>query len=373
MLTNFTLFFSFYLLTPLLPLYLSETFAASKDTIGLVLSGYTVMALAARILSGHIVDSYPRKRVLLWFLMANFILFGGYLAAGTLLWFTLVRTLHGATFGASTVANSTMAIDVLPASRRNEGIGYYGLSNNLGSALAPTVGILVYKHTHHFELLFLLAFITAAIGYLASRRITTPPQPQTTAQRRFSLRTVFLTQGWYIALLIAHFGFCWGLLSNYLAIYGKEHLGVTSGTGTYFLILSICLILSRLHGNRSLRQGRLIHNAAIGTVLSTIGYVLFIAWPSMAGYYASAVFIGLGNGHIWPAFQNLIISLAPSHQRGTANSTILTAWDLGMGLGILLGGIAAEHWGYDTAFWLMAATHILALLLFAIRHRSIGA
>ncbi|MBS7347808.1 MAG: MFS transporter, partial [Muribaculaceae bacterium] len=40
MFCNFMLFFSFYLLTPLLPIYLSEQFHTNKDTIGMVLSGY---------------------------------------------------------------------------------------------------------------------------------------------------------------------------------------------------------------------------------------------------------------------------------------------------------------------------------------------
>ena len=46
---NFMIFFSFMLLTPLLPIYLHEQFAADKDTIGLVLFGYAVMALVARL------------------------------------------------------------------------------------------------------------------------------------------------------------------------------------------------------------------------------------------------------------------------------------------------------------------------------------
>ena len=37
MIANFTLSFAFYLLTPLLPLYLSEHFGATKDLIGFVL------------------------------------------------------------------------------------------------------------------------------------------------------------------------------------------------------------------------------------------------------------------------------------------------------------------------------------------------
>ena len=123
MITNFSLFFSFYLLTPLLPLYLSETFGTTKDTIGLVLSGYTLLALIMRPFSGFMVDSFPRKKVLLVCLCVYSIIFTSYLAAGSLVLFAIFRTIHGGPFGASTVANNTVAIDVLPSSRRSEGIG----------------------------------------------------------------------------------------------------------------------------------------------------------------------------------------------------------------------------------------------------------
>ena len=131
MCSNFLLFFAFYILTPLLPLYLDAQFGASKHTIGVVLSGYVVATLLVRPFSGFIVDTFNRKKVLMICFFTFFICFAGYIGAGTLLMFALVRTLHGLPFGAATVANSTVAIDVLPSSRRNEGIGYYGLSNNL--------------------------------------------------------------------------------------------------------------------------------------------------------------------------------------------------------------------------------------------------
>ena len=364
MFTNFTLFFSLYLLTPLLPLYLSDTWEASKDTIGWVLSGYTLVALIMRLFSGYLVDSYPRKTVLLVCLFVYFLFFGGYLMAGGLLWFTLVRTLHGAPFGASTVANSTMAIDVLPSSRRSEGIGYYGLSNNLASALAPTIGITLYQLTHNFDILFWLSFIIAGLGFFTTLSIKVKERAAAENRRPLSWDRFFLLKGWFLALNILFCGFCYGVLSNYLAIYGKEHLGITSGTGAYFMVLSAGLIMSRLQGARSLREGRLVPNAFEGMVLSTIGYIVFIACPNMVGYYGSALLIGLGNGHLWPAFQNMIIVIARKDERGTANSTILTSWDLGMGAGILIGGIVAEHFGYDTAFWMMAAAHVFGLLSF---------
>ena len=82
---NFTTFFSFMLLTPLLPLYLSDTYHADKEMIGFVLSGYTLTTLIIRPFSGYFVDSFPRRTVLLvsFFLFALF--FAGYLAAGSLL------------------------------------------------------------------------------------------------------------------------------------------------------------------------------------------------------------------------------------------------------------------------------------------------
>ena len=89
MVANFTMAFSGYLLTPLLPLYLSEQFGATKDTIGLVLSGYIVAVLLVRPFSGYMADSFPRKKVLLLALALNAVIFGGYIVAGSLLLFFL--------------------------------------------------------------------------------------------------------------------------------------------------------------------------------------------------------------------------------------------------------------------------------------------
>ena len=383
MTANFALFFAFYVLTPLLPLYLSEHFGATKDVIGLVLSGYTVMTLLIRPFSGYVVDSFSRKKVLMLCFGTFSVFFAGYLAASTLLLFMIVRTLHGGPFGALTVSNSTVAIDVLPSSRRTEGIGYYGLSNNLAMALAPTIGIFVYRLTQNFELLFWLALIVACLGWLVDATVKLPVRDIQKNKTKLSLDRFFLTRGWLLGLNMVAFGFCFGVLSNYLAIYGKEVLGITGGTGTYFMLCSVGLILSRLQGGRALRKGRLTHNASEGVVISLIGYTLFILMPTLSqwsmvndqwsmivGYYGSALLIGLGNGHMWPAFQNMTINVAHNNQRGTANSTILISWDIGMGLGILLGGVISENFGYDTAFWTVAAVNAVGTLLFFLATKA---
>lgn len=370
MTTNFLLYFAFYLLTPLLPLYLSETFGATKDTIGIVLSGYTVAALIVRPFCGYVVDSFSRKKVLMLCLSGFAVFFAGYIAAGTILMFAICRTLHGGPFGAVTVANSTCAIDVLPSSRRNEGIGLYGLSNNFAMAIAPSIGIYLHNMVDSYMILFWIAFVVAISAVLIAWTIRLPEKDIIRNKEKLSLDRFFLTRAWLLAINIAMFGFCWGVLSNYLAIYSKEVLSITGGTGTYFALLSMGLFSSRLQGRKALSQGKLTQNAAEGMLISLVGFTLFVAIPHPVAYYLSAILIGLGNGHLYPAFLNMFVHVARHDQRGTANSSILTGWDLGFGIGCLLGGIVAEHFGYTATFWMVAAENAVSVILFFLVSRQ---
>ena len=368
---NFMIFFSFMLLTPLMPSYLSEVFGADKQTIGIVLSGYTLTALMIRSLSGFLVDSFPRRIVLMtsYFLFA--LCFGGYLMAGSLLLFAIVRTLHGAPFGATTVANSTVAIDVLPSSRRAEGIGYYGLSNNIATAISPTVALLLFDRFQSYDMLFWVALLTSLLGLWSTSQVKMRECDIQRDHRPLSLDRFILIKGWREGIAMICYAFSYGVLATYIAIYGKEELGITGGTGLFFMLLAIGLILSRLVSSRTLRQGKVTQNATVGTAISLFGYLLFAAVHNPWGYYGAALIIGLGNGHMFPAFQTMFINLAENSQRGTANSTLLVSWDIGIGLGTLVGGIVAEHVGYSAAFWTAWGVNVAGVViynLFVRRH-----
>ena len=383
---NFMLYFSFMVVTPLFPLYLSEVFGATKDETGMVLSGYALTALLIRPFSGFFVDSFPRKAVLLVCYGLFALLFGGYLVAGSLLSFCILRTLHGAPMGATTVANSTVAIDVLPSCRRAEGIGYYGLSNNLATAIAPTIGMLLYQWKGDYDLIFLVSLVTASIGFAINTTIQPPSPPlggETLAQRSqpnkdepspishpkvgravISLDRFLLLKGWPEAVCMACYSFSYGVVSTYIAIYAKQELGITTGTGLFFTLLCIGLISSRLVGARGLRKGKVAENATHGVLISLVGYFVFAALHNAWGFYGAAFIVGLGNGHMFPAFQTMFINLAPNSQRGTANGTLLTSWDVGFGIGIILGGIAAEYFSYGIAFWIAWIGNALGVILF---------
>ena len=383
---NFMIFFSFMLIMPLLPLYLSEQFGAGKHTIGVILSGYTITALVARLFSGYVVDTFPRRTVLLLSYSLFSFFFLGYLIGGSLLLFAILRTLHGAPFGGVTVANSTVAIDVLHPQRRAEGIGFYGLSNNLATAISPSIGLYMYDVWGDFHTIFFLSFLFSLAGVVIDSTVkfrtdmTEIIKPESVGDEKESpyiynkvgkikekvksLDRFFLLNGWSEGVMLACLSFSYGVLSTYLAIYGKETLGITSGTGIFFLVLSLGLMVSRLTGSRSLRKGRVVRNATLGMTVSVFSYILFAAVPNPIGYYGCAVILGLGNGHMFPAVQTMFVNLAPNSRRGTAHSSMLTSWDVGIGLGIIFGGIVSEHFGYRSAFWMAAIVNVMGVLFY---------
>ena len=64
------------------------------------------------------------------------------------------------------------------------------------------------------------------------------------------------------------------MLSTYLAVYGKEELGIDSGAGFFFVLLAVGLILSRLTSGRWLNRGYVTRNILVGMLLSLLGYLI---------------------------------------------------------------------------------------------------
>ena len=132
---NFLLYFGFWLLIPVLPFYLSEVFNAGNSTIGIILSCYTVAALCIRPFSGYFLDSFARKPL---YLLAYFIfmtMFAGYIIAGSLHFIYPVPHHTRRIIRHGDRRRQYGGHRHHASSRRGEGLGYYGLSNNIAMAV----------------------------------------------------------------------------------------------------------------------------------------------------------------------------------------------------------------------------------------------
>ena len=360
---NFLMFFSFYMLLPVLPMYLIEQFQAGKSLIGIILASYTITALLIRPFAGYIVDQFKRKPMLLfaYFLFISY--FAGYMVAASVLLFAVLRATHGIAFGLVTISSSTMAVDIMPASRRNEGIGYFGLSMNLAMAIGPVVSLFIYDTYASYNAIFATTIVSGALGLLVVSFIKAPKH-MPVAHEPISMDRFFLIKGLPGAITLALLAFSYGILSTYVAIYGAQEVGLKSGTGLFFVAMAAGLVLSRIISAKMMNRGELNKVINMGIIIMFFSYLIFIFLQNALCFYLSAVTLGISYGFVCPAFQAMFINLAKHNQRGTANSTYYISWDLGIGLGVLIGGQIADMANYTTSYIAGVFLVVIGYILF---------
>lgn len=370
---NFLLFFAFYLILPILPFYLTEVFGANNAAIGVILSSYTVAALCIRPFSGFLLDTFSRKPL---YLIAYFVfvsIFAGYMLAGVLSLFIMFRVVHGLAFGMVTVAGNTIVIDVSPSSRRGEAIGYYGLMNNTAMSIGPMVGLFLHD-IYPFETIFLCSLISGSIGFIMACLVKTPPK--TPVEREpISLDRFILLKGIPAGVSLLLLSIPYGMTTTYVAIYSKE-IGIALNTGLFFTFMAVGMAVSRLFSGRQVDKGRITQIISLGFYLVCTCFFLLAACGKLMQinpefttvlFFIIPLLLGVGFGTMFPAFNSLFVNLAPHNKRGTATSTYLTSWDVGIGIGLTLGGYIAQHVSFDMTYLFGACLTVISAIYFRIK------
>ena len=369
---NFLFFFSFYLLLPVLPFFIIEHFQGSKAVIGTVISCYTLATLVVRPFSGYMMDTFKRKPLYLFALLLFTAIFCGYPFASTITLLIVIRVAHGLAFGLTSVGGNTLVIDVVPSEHRGEGIGYYGVANNIAMAVGPMVGLFVYEHLS-FNAIFMGCMGCSFLAALFASRIQTKVRPPV-KRPPLSLDRFILIKGLLAGISFMLLAFAYGQISNYIALYAKE-MALSISSGLFFTVYAVGLIVSRLFAGRMVDKGKVTHTIALGlgiTVVALLGLGLCHYVNIWGSTYTAVAFLlialccGLGFGAAFPSFNALFINLATNAQRGTATSTYLTSWDLGLGIGIFSGGMLAEHFSFATAYLVASASVLVSLVFFIL-------
>ena len=368
---NFLLYFGFWLLMPVLPFYLEEVFETSHSTIGIVLSCYTIAALCIRPFSGYFLDTFARKVLYMIAYFIFFSIFAGYIVAGTLTFFILLRIIHGLSFGMVTVGGNTLVIDIMPSSRRGEGLGYYGLSNNLAMSIGPMLGLFLHNAGTSYTTIFSCGLAACGLGLLSASFVHTTYRPPV-KHEPISLDRFILLKGLPAGLSLLLLSIPYGMTTNYVAMYAKE-IGITSETGLFFTFMAIGMAVSRLFSGKLVDRGMIPQVITTGLYLVCFCYFsltacgwLFEYSPSFTTYFffAISLLLGIGFGTMFPAYNTLFVNLAPNSQRGTATSTYLTSWDIGLGIGMLTGGYISEIASFRTAYLFGATLTVVSLIYF---------
>lgn len=360
--TNFLLFFAFYALLPILPEYLLNNFKAGNTAIGVTLALYAVGALLCRPFAGFLVDSVPRKKLyfITYFVFA--LMFCGYIFAGTIALIALVRFLHGLSFGIVSTSGNTVAIDILPAERRGEGIGYFGVTTNLAFALGPMFGVF-FKEFFGVELLFRTSLGIGILGLILLTFLKVPLKTPAKKNTGLSLDRFFLTSAIPQFISIIFVGLAYGPVINYMNLYAEE-INLQSGTGYFYALIAVGMIASRLITSPYVDKGYLLICVKIGFAILVLTYEAFSFFHTPVVFFGAALFVGIAHGFLCPGYQTMFVNMARHNQRGTASSTYLSGWDLGIGAGVFIGGIIADYSNYATVFFAASIAVLLGFLLF---------
>lgn len=371
---NFLLYFGFWLLIPVFPFYLSEIFHVSNSTIGIVLSCYTVSSLCIRPFSGYLLDAFARKPLYLFAYFIFMLVFAGYMLASLLTVFIILRVVHGFSFGMVTVGGNTVVIDIMPSSRRGEGLGYYGLTNNIAMSIGPMFGLFLHSGGASYITIFSYALVSCALGFLCAWLVKTPYKPPV-KREPISFDRFILLKGLPAGFSLLLLSIPYGMTTNYVAMYARQ-IGITAETGFFFTFMALGMAVSRLF------SGRLVDKGMVTQVISTGIYLVCFCYFGLTAcgwlvdwnyqvttvlFFMIALLLGIGFGTMFPAYNTLFVNLAPNSQRGTATSTYLTSWDVGIGIGMLTGGYIAEIATFRMAYFFGAALTVVSLLYFRLK------
>lgn len=383
---NFLLFFGFWLLLPVFPFYLAETFSCPRSVIGAVLSCYIVSCMCVRPFSGFLMDTFPRKPIYIFCYAVCVLMFPCYAVAGALVWFVVLRILHGLVFGGATVGGNTLCVDIMPSSRRGEGLGYYGLTNNIAMALGPMTGLFMHGHLSYTEM-FLVGMTVSLLGLicgamirarvpesLRKRKETAIESDSMVAQKRqpMSLDRFILLKGIPVSISLLLLSVPYGATTNFVAMYAQD-IHITAPSGFFFTLMAVGMGFSRIVAGKKVDKGYITQCIHVGYYPVIAAFFLlatcrFLAVENIAiatvAFYLVALLLGIGFGVMFPAMNSLYINLAPNNKRATATSTYLAAWDVGLGIGIAFSGIIAQYFTFSAVYGIGSFLCLISLLYF---------
>ena len=355
---SFITFFSAFQLFPAIPLHIIEL-GGTKPQAGFFLAVYTYSCAFAAPLTGTLADAFGRKRLLILAasLFVIFSLLYGVIPHWPLL--LVVACIHGVCWSAILSSSSALSSEVIPVSRRTEGLAYWGMASNAAVAIAPLIGLMVYRYGW-FALCAEMAGLSVVMIVLATRVHEVRDEG---AQHRLPpLRELIDFRVIAVALALFVISFSYGGITSYVALLSAErHLEPRS---LFFTIFALTIVVSRVilapFGDKWGARRLLLPSLAI----VPIGLLVLAHAETRPMLILAAVLYGTGFGSTYPAFMTYVLTHTDDRRRGATFGSVLWAFDTGIGSGSLLIGMLVGKYGYGTAFNVAAAVSILAIPIF---------
>ncbi|TDF95053.1 MFS transporter [Paenibacillus piri] len=371
--SSFFMFLNFYMLATTLPLFVKDVLGGSQQQMGLVITLYVVGNVLFRPFSGRWVDRFGKKKMAVLSLAVFFIASLLYLGTYELALLLMVRIIHGASYGVASTATSAIAADIVPASRKGEGIGYFSMFMSIAMVIGPALGLVLWNASGDTALLGtgLVVSLCSLLLAMALRMPLEDRKPEQAMPRtKWTWSNLIEKKALPVSMAGFVLAFSYSSLTAFMSSYTIE-LHQSGITSYFFICFAVMIVLSRPLIGKVFDKYSEHYLAYPGIVLFIVGMVLVSQAQTGWMLLAAGAIMGLGYGALLPCFQTLAMKLAPAHRTGLATGTFFLFFDLGYGFGSYVLGLIAAGTNYRTMF--LAASIIVllsAVIYYVFHHRA---
>lgn len=368
---NLLIYLIYYLLMVIITVVAKDTLHASLSEAGLASGIFILGTLVARLFAGRFVESLGYKKMLIAGLIIYLVTTIFYFYIPSLAILFIIRLLNGIGYGVASTATSTIVATIVPASRRGEGINYYGLSTSLAAAIGPFLGMFLISTTS-FTFIISVCVVLVVLCVLGSisMHFEEPKLHAAAGEEGHGARISDYLEPRVasIATVGLFMGFCYSSVLSFMAAYAQETNLVMAGT-FFFVVYAVVITITRPGlGVLFDRKGEnfVLYPCYIALAIGL--WLISIAHTSWVLLLAG-VFVGLGYGTFMSNGQAVCVKLVPIRRVGVATSTYFITLDLGLGVGPYFLGLVRPSMGFSGVY---VVTAVFALLCFVMYHFMYG-
>lgn len=359
------------LLTPTLPLY-AEKIGGGPASAGLIVGIYALTALLFRPYFGGLLDTKGRKIILMIgmtvFLISSLL----YNVAFMMVSLLVIRLIQGAGFSATSTSLGTIASDLVPASRRAEGIGYFGMANTIGMAIGPALGLYIITH-HNFSILFLMTTVFTFLAFGLSLLLHSDQKFKeselyiaSTKEKstKFSIDSIIERSSIVTCLVLLFIAAIYGSILTFIPSYAA-YRGINN-IGIFYTVYAAAILFIRLFAGKLADHYGFTKVFVPGVLMLVMSLILLAFAKSYVIFLLVAVLFGLGYGSAQPILNTIVISLSPIDRRGIANATFFSTMDIGIGVGAIVWGMLSQVAGFPVVYGAAAFCGVISLVIYLV-------
>ncbi|CAH0247503.1 Multidrug resistance protein MdtG [Peribacillus simplex] len=357
--SNFLVFIGFEMLLPILPAYMLSMNASSIQ-VGLVTSLFTIGAVLIRPFVGYYLIDNQRKSLAICASVALMIITILYPFLNIIWLLLMLRLFHGAAWGVSTTANSTIVVDLIPKTRLGEGIGYFSISTTVGAIVAPSIGILIYD-SFSFDILIWSSVVLSLLAVIALQFVYSPTIVKREKKPFRFLDMIFEKDVWFPALLTVITTLGFGAIITFLVLFGKQK--EVDHIFLFFLINATVATLLRPFTGKWYDKKGPWSIIIMSAVLGFFSLVILSYTTNDSQLIIAAILFGAGYGTVMPCLQTWTVQKVSEEKRGAANATFFSSFDVGVGVSAFVLGILAEWISLEIIFRFVSLSFIVVAVL----------